>query len=192
MKKLFSIILAICLLAFSACAEAPEVAKEPELRTRILETEFGTLELNETAYTYENYSLWYQEGLLKPCDYYGHADFRPVDAQDEDRSFSYLIVSSEIAPEQLDQMLIEATGGYDDTWTIAMHREFTTDAGNRILSVDANNGLEIHRYYLVQGEETSLFITAIYPADIPEETILYLDLMTKTIEFVNGSIQEAE
>ena len=185
MKKLFSIILAICLLAFSACAEAPEVAKEPELRTRILETEFGTMELNETAYTYENYSLWYQEGLLKPCDYYGHADFRPVDAQDEDRSFSYLIVSSEIAPEQLDHMIIEATGGYDETWTIAMHREFATDAGNRILSVDANNGLEIHRYYLVQGEETSLFITAIYPADIPEETIFYLDLMTQTIEFVN-------
>ncbi len=184
MKKLFSIILAICLLAFSACAEAPDDTKAPALRTRMLETEFGLIELSETAYTYENYSLWYQEGLLKPCYYFDHADFRPVDAQDDDRRFSYLIVSSEIAPEQLDQMLVEATGGYDNTWTIAMHREFTTDAGNRILSVDANNGFEIHRYYLVQGEETSLFITAIYPADIPEETILYLDLMTKTIEFV--------
>lgn len=186
MKKCFILILAISLIALCAYAELGEEAHAPALRTRVVETEFGPLELNETAYTYENYALWYQEGLLKPCYFYDHADFRPVDAQDEDRSFSYLIVSAEIAPEQLDQMLIEATGGYDDTWTIAMHREFATDAGNRILSVDANNGLEIHRYYLVQGEETSLFITAIYPADIPEETILYLDLMTQTIEFLHN------
>ncbi len=185
MKKIFALILAIAFIAFSACAEFGEEVKAPDLRTRILETEFGPIELNETAYTYENYSLWYQEGLLKPCYYYDHADFRPVDAQDDDRRFSYLIVKNEIAPEQLDQMLVEATGGYDNTWTIAMHREFATDAGNRILSVDANNGLEIHRYYLVQGEEFSLFITAIYPASIPEETILYLDLMTQTIEFLN-------
>ncbi len=185
MKKFFMLILAIALIAFSACAEVPEEAKAPDLRTRVLETEFGPMEINETAYTYENYSLWYQEGLLKPCYYFDHADFRPVDAQDDDRRFSYLIVNSEIAPEQMDQMIIEATGGYDDTWTIAMHREFFTDAGNRILSVDANNGEEIHRYYIIAGNDFCLCITAIYPADIPEETVFYLDLMTQTIEFVN-------
>ena len=184
MKKLLSVILALMLIAFAACAEAPEEAKAPELRTRVLETEFGTIELNETAFAYENYTLWDQEGLLKPCYYYDHADFRPVDAQDEDRSFSYLIVKGEIAPEQMDQMIVEATGGYDETWTIAMHREFATDAGSRILSVDANNGTEIHRCYIIAGTDSCLLITAIYPADIPEETILYLDLMTQTIEFI--------
>ena len=185
MKKWFCLVLALMLIAISACAEAPEEAKASETRTRVLETEFGTIELNEIAYAYENYTLWYQEGLLKPCYYYDHADFRPVDAMDDNRSFSYLIVKGEIEPEQMDEMIAEATGGYDDSWTIAMHREFATDAGSRVLSVDANNGTEIHRYYIIAGMDACLLITAIYPADIPEETIFYLDLMTKTIEFVS-------
>ena len=184
MKKLFCLLLALMLIAISACAEAPEEAKAPETRTRVLETEFGVSEITETYFAYENFSLWYRADKLKAGFYFDHADFTPADAAEEDRSTSYLIVKADIAPEQAENMIAEATGGYDDTWTIAMNREFETDGGNRVLSVDANNGLEIHRYYIVVGEESCLLITAMYQADIAEEDVFFLDVMTKTIEFM--------
>lgn len=179
MKKLFSLVLVLLMTGAFACAEAPET------RTRTIATEFENYEITETNSTYENFSLWYQADWLKMTDYYGHPDFRPVGADEEDRSTSYLIVKAEITPEQAENMIIEAVGGYDDTWTIDMHREFETDSGNRVLSVDANNGLEIHRYYIVIGEADCLCITAMYPADIDEEKVFFFDLMTQTIEFIS-------
>ena len=184
MKKLLSAILALVLIAFTACAEAPEEAKAPETRTRVLETEFGAFEITETYYAFENYSLWYQADKLEAHLYFDHADFRPVGAEDEDRTTSYLIVKAEIAPDQAEAMIAEATGGYDDTWTIDMHREFETDNGDRVLAVDANNGEEIHRYYIIIGDAGCLCVTAMYPAAIDEEEIFFFDLMTKTIAFV--------
>lgn len=178
MKKFFAILMTIVLLMGAACAETPV-----QTRTRMLELDGETLEITETAYTAENYSFWYQADILEAGTYYGHPCLRPLGALEEDMSVSYLIVPSEIAPDQAEAMLLEATGGYEPEWTISMEREFTTDAGIRVLSVDANNGFEIHRYYLVVGEAFSLCITAMYPGEISEEMSALFDIMTQTFEF---------
>ena len=79
-------------------------------------------------------------------------------------------------------MIAEAVGGFEAEWTIGEVRELTADSGNKILSVEANNGTEIYRYYLVQGETFSLCITAFYPAEEAEELSACFDIMTKTFE----------
>ncbi len=178
MKKIFAIIMTIAVLMSAACAETPV-----QTRTRTLERNEETFEITETAYSFETYTFWYQADIFEAGAYYGHPCLRPVGALEEDMSVSYLIVPAEITPDQAEGMLLEATGGYEPEWTIAMEREFTTDAGMRVLSVDANNGTEIHRYYLVVGEAFSLCITAMYPGEISEEMSLLFDIMTQTFEF---------
>jgi len=177
MKKLLSIVLALVLLMGVACAEAPAVT-----RMRMLQMDADFQEVFETEYDAEAYSLWYQADLFEAGMFYDNVMFKPVGAVEEDESVYYLIVPVEITAEESEAMIAESVGGYEPEWTISDVRELTSDVGGKILSVEANNGVEIHRYYLVEGEAFSLCITAIYPAEEAMELSACFDVMTMTIE----------
>ena len=178
MKKLFAMILVLALLVGAACAEI-----SAGTRVRALERDGEVYELAETLYDAEGYSIWYQAELLEAGMYYDHVMFKPVGAAEEDESIYYLIVPIELTgDEECAAMIAESVGGYEPEWTISEVRELTAEAGSRILSVDANNGTELHRYYLVQGEAFSLCITAVYPAAEAMDYSPCFDDMTMTAE----------
>ncbi len=191
MKKLSALIMVLVLLVSAAWAEAP-ATEEPAAvtRTRTLELDGEALELTETQYTAEKYTVWYQADALEEGMFFDNVRFKPVGAAEDDESVYYMIVPVEITADQAEGMIAEATGGYDDEWTIAMQREWTTDAGNRILAVDANNGTELDRFYLVVGEDFSLCITAVYPAEDAEVFSPLFDIMTATIELTAAEAAE--
>lgn len=185
MKKLFAMLLALVLLMSAAYAEEPAAVRTRAiaLESDPLQAEPETFEVVETEFAGEGYTLWYQADVLEAGLLYNKACFRPVGAAEEEAGTSYLIVPTEIAAENAEDMMTEATGGYDAEWAVGEVRELTGDMGGRILSVDAVGSAEVHRYYLVPGEELSLCITAIFPLEEAEATGLCFDLMTMTIGF---------
>ena len=121
MKKVLSIIIAILIMLMSfAMAEAPEAA-QPETRTAVIMLEGTEEEITETLYADEaGYSVWYQADLLKLEAADGQAHFFAIDSTAEGEepgllsSDSYLlIVPAEIALEDANAFLMEATGGFD-------------------------------------------------------------------------------
>jgi len=179
MRKLLAILMAALLLIAPALAEAP--AENVQTRTSVFEIEGMAEEVVETLYQAEKYSLWYPAGMLKPTDYYSNISFVPVD--ETVTNVSFLVVPTEVPAEEAEAFIAEATGGYGPEWTISDVREMATENENVVLTVEAAYEGEIHRYYLVQGFDGCLCITAMFPLEAAEGYGVRFDALVKTIGF---------
>lgn len=176
MRKLLAILMAALLLVSPALSEAPA-----QTRTSVIELEGISEEFVETLYAGETFTLWYPAELLMPTDYYGNLSLVPVD--ETATNVSFLVVPTEVPAEEANAFIAEATGGYGPEWTISDVRDMVTENENTVLTVEAAYEGEIHRYYLVQGFDGCLCITAMFPAEAAEGYGVRFDALVKTIGF---------
>jgi len=174
MMKRCLVLLLIALLALPVC-----MATGTETRISMYTNGEFTFEVEETLLEAEGFTLWYPASSYTLSDFYGH----PVlTSANEEIGASITFVSSEIQPEQADGMILESVGGYGPEAAIGEVSEFENAAGLRVLTVDAVMEEETHRFYLVVGEESTLCITVILPADSGEGVASQIERIVRSVE----------
>lgn len=194
MKKFLVFALAVLMFATPVMAEGnrnaettvnqQEVAEE-QTRTATIEIEGIEEEVLEYQYVSESgYTLWYSAEHFEPLDYYDNAMFVPVGETTEENTLSFMVVPTEVAVEDADSMLAEATASYDPE-TVGMINEMTTEQGIVIKSVDVDENDQVTRFYLVIGEDRVLCITAQLPVEALEGAGVRFNKMAESIEFTD-------
>ena len=189
MKKVISVIIATLML-ISAFAFA-ETA-EPETRVTTIVLEGMEEEITETLYTNEaGYSIWYQADLFQLNVNEDQAHLFAIDSTVEGEepglttSSAYmLIVPVEIAYEDTDAFLVEATGGFDPSAAvISKATSETLENGVEIKSLTVTEDTTFYGFYIVTNGEKVLCISTICPIEAVEGWGARFDHMVMGIEF---------
>ena len=186
MKKFVSVICAVLiLLSVFACAES-------ETRTSVITVEGIEEEITETLHVSEGgYSLWYQADkfLLNTAEDQTH--LFAIDSTPEGveigigTSAAYLlVVPIDIAYEDTDAFLMEATGGFDPSVAvIGEPASETLENGIEIKTVTVTEEATAFTYYIVTNGEKVLCVSAICPIEALEGFGARFYDIVKTIEF---------
>jgi len=189
MKKVISFVLAaLMLLSVFAAAEGIQ----PATRTSTITIEGVEEEITETQYISDaGYSVWYQPELYKLDTPDGQAHFFAIDSTPEGEepglltSGAYLlIVPADIAYEDAEAFLMEATGGFDpETAMVSDIVTETFEDGTEIKNICVLEGDIAYSYCIYTDGETILCITAVCPLEAIEGWGARLDHILHTIEF---------
>ena len=189
MKKVISFVLAaLMLLSVFAAAEGIQ----PATRTSTITIEGVEEEITETQYISDaGYSVWYQPELYKLDIPDGQAHFFAIDSTPEGEepglltSGAYLlIVPADIAYEDAEAFLMEATGGFDPSAAvISAATSETLENGVEIKSLTVTEDTTFYGFYIVTNGEKVLCISTICPIEAVEGWGARFDHMVKTIEF---------
>ncbi len=126
------------------------------------------LDIPEAMYQGEGWSLWYPSELIKPQTIYTKEGFAPVDEARSD--VSMIVTLSDVASEDVPDLLTEAMGGYEGIHAASEQVEFVTDNNMIVRWFETEQGGTINRYYAVwalEGLDDVYCITASFPvADV--------------------------
>lgn len=175
MKKILAMTMAaMLLLTLSALAET---------RTSMIEANGELMEIEETLFTGSSgYTLWYSELLLeRQSDSINDCFYPAGSAGDSDIAF--LVVSVDIDPDEAGELISEATGGYDDGYTISKIGEEMLEGGVSVSTIEARGKGSVDRYYLVKNNQHVLCITATYPVSAEANYGAYFATMVRSIRF---------
>ena len=109
------------------------------------------LHIVKDVYQGAGWQMTYPVGYVAPEAIYGKEGFRaPYGAGDE----AYMLIAeSDIAPEQIPDLLAEAMGGYDGVHTLTEPLEKVTENGTVIQWVEAELADSVNRFYAVHHSE---------------------------------------
>lgn len=175
MKKFLAMTMAILMmLALSATAET---------RTALVEVNGDLMELEETLFAGESgYSLWYAPSVLDVQADAINDCFYPK-GSNGDSDVAFLVVAVDINPDEAGGLITEATGGYDDSYTVSKIREVIMEGGISVSTIEARGNGTIDRYYLVKDNAHVLCITATYPVADEFTYGSYFETMVGSIRF---------
>lgn len=172
----------LCITATYPAADAETVGLMYERMTDTIE--FSEEAAEETGFdSAHGYSISYPAGQMEYVQMYGHDCFVPAGSTAEDSASSFLIVPSDVKPEDAENVLTEATGGYTGEYTLTEYPVKTLDSGAVVGSVQVEQDGVVYRFYVVSGGNDVLCITATYPAADAETVGVIYERMTETIEF---------
>lgn len=180
MKKVSAFILGFILVF---CAN-PVFAQEMPARESGVVIEGIEETISETRYESENgFALWYPSETFRVYSEYGHETIVPLDETVDD--VSLMIVPVDIPVDQAEAFIHEATGGYmPDEAVISEITEWKLDSGLNVKTVQATLAEEIHRFYLITGEESVYCVTAMFPLEALEGYGVRLERIVSTMEAV--------
>ena len=172
----------------------PEAEEEPysALYDSMVETirlvpvrtyEEGERIVSEAQYPGAGYSLWFPIAQIEPRTVYGHEAFVPVGSGEENETYM-LVSESDVAPENADSLLEEATGGYESYRSLTEIHERALPSGMTVRSAEVELETQIHRYYLVKDAERIYCLTAIFPASGEVDYGMIFDQMVESMESV--------
>lgn len=175
MKKFLAIAMAILMmLALSASAET---------RTALVEINGELMELEETLFAgASGYSLWYAPSVLDVQADSINDCFYPK-GSNGDSDVAFLVVAVDIDPDEAGGLISEATGGYDDSYTVSRIREEILEGGVSVSTIEARGSGSIDRYYLVKDNAHVLCITATYSVADEFSYGAYFETMVHGIRF---------
>ena len=153
---------------------------------RLIETRTagdGADEFAEAKYESEEFSLWYPIGQIEPRTVLGHDGFVPAGSGLENE-IHLMIVMSDIAPENADGLLTEATAGFGGDCVVRTLEERTLLSGAAMSGAEAVQDGIIYRYYLVMDADQVCCMTAQFPAEGEIDYGPVFDRMAESIEFV--------
>ena len=136
----------------------------------------------EAKYEGEGFSLWYPIGQIEPRAVLGHDGFVPAGSGQENGVY-LMGVMSDIAPENADGLLNEATGGFVGDCVVRMLEERTLPGGASLIGAEAVQDGMIYRYYLVMDADQVYCLTAQFPVSGEIDYGPVFDRIAESVEF---------
>ena len=164
--------------------EIGDIGVEPEKRTAAIEIEGIEEEYTEIQYISENgYTVWFPESMM-PVTIYGHEGF----TNGAEPSAQVLIVPE--GEMELDESYLkEAAGNFKSSGeykkvTVSKVKKLKADSEDvTIKMIEAVHDDTADRFYIVQGEESALLITATMDKEALEGWGARINAMIQTISF---------
>ena len=177
--------------------EIGDIGVEPEKRTATIKIEGEEEEFTEVQYlSEEGFSIWYPDYILEPYKIHNHEGF-VVPGQGEASQVQVILVP-EGDMELNDSYLKEAAGNYKSS---GEYKKVTVSKVQTIKSEDKNVKIKmievVHddtadRFYIVEGKEQALLVTASMTKESLEGMGARITKMLQTVTFAENTEKSAE
>lgn len=180
MKKLFALALSV---ALALCAVAVCETAQPETRETLVSIEGTEETIVETRFVSQSgYSLWYPADMFTCEEADGQARFVPVDGVEAMADVGMIVVPVDVAVEDADSLLGEATANYGAEAAVGEAVEWTNESGASVRSVEVAQEQRVDRFYLVTGGDSVFCVTATYLPEMTEGFGARMETMVRTME----------
>lgn len=179
-KKLFALALSV---ALALCAVAVCETAQPETRETLVSIEGTEETIVETRFVSQSgYSLWYPADMFTCEEADGQARFVPVDGVEAMADVGMIVVPVDVAVEDADSLLGEATANYGAEAAVGEAVEWTNESGASVRSVEVAQEQRVDRFYLVTGGDSVFCVTATYLPEMTEGFGARMETMVRTME----------
>ena len=168
--------------------EIGDIGVEPEKRAATIKIEGNEEEYTEIQYlSEEGFSIWYPEYILEPYKIHNHEGF-VIPGQGEDSSVKVLLVP-EGDMKLTDSYLKEAAGNFKVSGeykkvTVSKIKNLKAEDKNvKIKMIEVVHDDTADRFYIIEGKELALLVTASMTKESLEGMGTRIDKMLQTVTF---------